>query len=149
MTEGQPGSNRPPRRDRGSKFDLDLADGRAGEDSLVRAICWARFEAKRDHQAERTGNHAVEYERRRTTGEVEPSGISLTKAEWWAVEIRPDRRWVICHVDDMKQLARRAVRERRHRWGGDGGRSHFALVPLRWLVEVDAASDSGPGPTSR
>jgi hypothetical protein len=40
-------------------------------------------------------------------------------------------------VDDLRKLVKRAYRQKLHTWGGDNDRSHFALVPLRWLVEVE------------
>jgi hypothetical protein len=130
-----------PRGDRGSKWDACLLDGQASEDAFVHAICWSRFEVKADHMAERTGNHAVEFERRRLDGTTEPSGIAVTKAQWWAVEYRRNqRRWLVVWVPELRKLASRARREGRVRWGGDGDRSHLALVPLEWLVEREQAA---------
>ena len=129
------------RRDNGAKFDLDLAEGHAGEDSFARLICWTRFEHKRDLKAEKTGNIAIEFEKLRPDGKKEPSGIALSEAEWLGIEYRRERRWLILRTEDAKRYAKRALHQKRERWGGDDQRSHFALVPLRWLVEVEAAVD--------
>lgn len=143
----------------GSKFDLDLLDGQSSEDALAHTICWCRFEVKADHRAEQSGNHAVEVgrlrhgstvdpktlkgltrngmTRLRESGDLEPSGITVTEAQWWAIEYRRNqRRWLIVHVEEMKRLAGRAVTQRRVTCGGDDDRSLLALVPLKWLVEV-------------
>jgi hypothetical protein len=129
-------SSRPSRH--GSKFDIDLLDGKAREDAFAHVITWGRFEHKRDYAASTTGNIAVEFERKKVDGSLEPSGISVTQADWWSVEFDHNA-WVLLSVVRVKRLADRAVEERRVRWGGDGKRAHLALVPLGWWVEPKEA----------
>ena len=128
-------SDTAPRRDRGSKFDFDLVGGQAREDAFLHVISWGRFEHKRDFASSSTGNHPVEFERLTVNGSTEPSGISVTRAQWWCVEYEANC-WLVLHVDRVKQLAVRAVKANRVRWGGDGKRARLALVPLTWFVEA-------------
>ncbi len=126
------------------KFDIDLAFGEARESALVEAMRRCRVECKSDQKAKVTGNVAVEMRQGSTEiGKGNPSGISLTEAEWWAIEY-DDGCWIVVPTPLMKQLARRAAQSGRRRMCGDGNRFECALVPVEWLIRpwrlVEAAA---------
>ena len=116
-------------------FDKDLREGQAREDAFVHVLLRSRVEHKRDRKCADTGNVAIEYEQRCRDGEIRPSGISITKAHRYAIEFFSER-WLIVPVEDVKELARRAIREGRDRWIGDEGNHHNALVPIDWFLPV-------------
>lgn len=116
-------------------FDKDLRFGEAREDAFVHVLLRSRVEHKTDRKCVETGNVAVEYEQRCRDGEIRKSGISLSKADRYAIEFVPDR-WLIIPLDELKMLARRAIQEGKHKWIGDGNNHHNALVPFAWFREV-------------
>lgn len=116
-------------------FDKDLREGKAREDAFVHVLLRGKVEHKRDHKCVDTGNVAIEYEQRCRDGEVRPSGVSITEAHRYAIEFYAER-WLIVPVEDVKRLARRAIKEGRDRWIGDGGNHHNALVPFEWFREA-------------
>lgn len=115
-------------------FDIDLMNGKAREDAFAKVMLGSFVEHKRDHLAIETGNVAFEYEQRMPSGEVVPSGIAATTADWWAVEFL-ENCWVVLPTDYAKQLARRAIKEKLHKWIGDGNNHHNALVPFEWFLK--------------
>ena len=122
-------------------FDKDLREGKAREDAFVYVLLRARVEHKRDHKCVETGNVAIEYEQKCRDGEVRPSGIALTKADRYAIEFAAEC-WLVLPTEHMKELAKRAIREGRHRWIGDGNNHHNALVPFIWLLDDGAAGQT-------
>ena len=114
-------------------FDIDLREGKAREDAFVHTFLRSRVEHKRDKKAARTGNIAIEFEQIGTDGEIRPSGVSITTAETIATEYAPEN-WLVNPTEDYKALARRAIREGKHKWIGDGKNHHTALVPIEWFV---------------
>ena len=119
-----------------AKFDKDLREGQAREDAFVHTLLRSRVEHKRDKKCADTGNVAIEYEQVCRDGEKRKSGISITEADRYAIEFSPER-WLIVPVEDVKELARLAIAEGRHRWIGDNNNHHNALVPLEWFFNVD------------
>lgn len=120
-------------------FDKDLREGKAREDAFVHVLLRSTVEHKRDHKCVQTGNIAIEYEQRCRDGEIRPSGIGATKAERYAIEYARER-WMVLPTEDVKRLARRAIKDGRHRWIGDENNHHNALVPFGWFLEVDEES---------
>lgn len=116
-------------------FDIDLLAGKVSEDSVARLLCSTRFEVKLDRLAAITGNLAVEYEVKKGE-QIERSGISITTAEWWIVEFSK-KSFLVFHVDIVKRLARLAIKQGRHKWIGDGGNHHNALVPFFWFLRAE------------
>ena len=116
-------------------FDIDLREGKAREDAFVHILLRSRVEHKHDKKARRTGNIAIEFEQRSSDGEIWPSGVSITTAEYQATEYAPAC-WLLTPTEDYKALARRAIREGKHRWVGDGENHHNALVPIEWFVRL-------------
>ena len=92
-------------------FDLDLRTGAVGE-HLVGTF-WEELqrvgtvEVKVDRGAAVTGNHYVETHQ--FDGAAwKPSGISTTKAVWWAVVSPSSLGFLVVRVDVLKVLARDA-----------------------------------------
>jgi hypothetical protein len=88
------------------------------------------FEVKRDIEAERTGNFAIE-----TAFKGLPSGISTTHADGWVlvvgvlahlVRTAALRKWLAVNGSTLKETI-----------GGDGNKSELLLVPIRRLTEID------------
>ena len=69
-----------------SSFDLDLSYGQAGENLVEELLTQGRtVEVKRDRKWHSTGNVYVEVECwYMRTESWEPSGVMVTKAEYWA-----------------------------------------------------------------
>jgi hypothetical protein len=69
-----------------SSFDLDLSYGQAGENLVEELLTQGRtVEVKRDRKWHSTGNLYVEVECwYMRTESWEPSGVMVTKAEYWA-----------------------------------------------------------------
>lgn len=112
-------------------FDIELRYGEAREDAFV----WVLYEAdvaiktiehKSDLACRRTGNVFVEYRQK-----GRPSGISTTQSDYWATEFDDDC-WVIIPTKRMKQIARRAMRDKGRRTrGGDFNNYEGVLVPIQ------------------
>lgn len=123
-------------------FDIDLLDGQANEDALVRHLLDTRVEVKFDdwccgrNGRRATGNIALEYEQRCRDGVVRPSGIhpESTQAEILAINY-DDEQWLWLPMATAQEYARRAIRDGRERWLGDGNNHHNALVPAVWFVQ--------------
>lgn len=115
-------------------FDIDLAQGVAREDAFAKVVMRSLVEHKRDWKAQSTHNIAVEYKQKGPPNfEERLSGIAITRAAWWAVEYASDC-WLLLPVDRVKELANRAVREKRTKWGGDDNNYLFALIPAVWFL---------------
>jgi hypothetical protein len=126
----------------GSKFDIDLRRGEAAEEALVHVFLRSRVEVKADEQAMFTGNVFVEVEQPdRETGR-KPSGIAITRADWWAFEIVGADRWFIVKTEHLKNLVERASAGRGFVMGGDKKLYKGVLIPLSWLIEMtDGSAD--------
>lgn len=123
-------------------FDIDLVDGKAREDAFARVLLGGRelVEHKRDFWCVDSNNVAIEFETSTLPsgeGDKYPSGLAKCEAYWVAIEIRHER-WVVITLADVKQLARAAYKQGRHKWIGDNKRFHNALVPVWWFVEDEA-----------
>lgn len=112
-------------------FDIDLRDGEAREDALVHVFLKARVEHKADFKAVDTGNVFIEYRQKGV-----PSGISVTEAEWWALEL-VGLGWFLVATERLKELAARAYREGLVKRGGDHNNYEGVLLPVEWLVRCE------------
>lgn len=121
-------------------FDVDLRDGKAREDAFVHVLLRSRVEHKRDFLCVETGNLAIEYQQKDRDGLVRPSGISITEADYYAFEFL-ENRWMLVLTAELKNLTRRAIKDGRHKWIGDGNNHHNALVPIGWLIREGAADE--------
>jgi hypothetical protein len=111
-----------------SDFDLLLRAGQERERSL-RAIFHAdivTIECKDEHLSR---THVfIEHE---CYGK--PSGLAITAADYWAIEVRRGW-WVLIPTDDLRMLWRVALDQFGLRHGGDLGVAFGAIVPKVWLV---------------
>jgi hypothetical protein len=127
-------------------FDKDLLFGQAREDAFLRRVLGGTYlEHKSDQRARETGNLFIEYEtstHSRGLGEIRPSGISVTKAELWAIEFDDDS-WIFCPTERIRHLKDEAVHRAMTVWGGDYNRFHGALVPLVWVVRAPQPKPQG------
>lgn len=121
-------------------FDVDLRHGEAREEAFVHVLLRDKVEVKSDCKAQLTGNVAIEYEQVGQDNQRHPSGIATTDAHWWAIEYARGR-WQLIETDQLKELARRAIQEKRHKWVGDADEHHCALVPLRWFTSRETLSE--------
>jgi len=125
------------------KFGRQLREGNANEKRLGEIIAGDTIELKSEsHIWERTGNICVEYLR-----DGDPSGISVTKADWWIHELTTGERdhaerrtlaYIMFPMERMKELARKhhKLGDISHA-GGDGNRTSSILVPLKALLDYD------------
>jgi hypothetical protein len=122
---------------RDNKFDLQLGESLIAErrlSDIFANLDIHKIELKTETwQWEQTGNICIEY---RQNGQ--PSGIAVTQAGCWVHELRRDGQ-TLCYlmfpIERLKELARRAYVDGRHReGGGDGGRFSNVLVPLSWVL---------------
>jgi len=109
-------------------FDINLAEGLAGESELVSIL--ETVEVKTDFLTDTTGNVAVEYESR-----GEPSGISTTKAKYWAFKLVNMGVIVLIETDKLKTICRQYFHEEeRNVIGGDDDTSKMLLIPAGELI---------------
>jgi hypothetical protein len=73
---------------RNSGWDIDFADGKAGEDSVAHILGMSKVEVKTDRRWIETGNIYVEvlcyYQNSQSW---KPSGLSVTEAEHWTYNL--------------------------------------------------------------
>lgn len=106
-----------------SDFDLDLKFGELGEE-LVRRILTGdvTVEVKTDRMVHLTGNFAIEFESR-----GRPSGLSVTKADYWALVCADTGTITLVKTDELRKLC--SVQSVRIVLGGDNNSSRLYLLP--------------------
>jgi len=113
-------------------FKTDLAYGHEGEQNLIdffNAFNNGAVEVKADRY--RNGRMAVETEQRPRGGEWKPSGINVTKAQWWAYRFAPDS-YVLISVARLKNFLRinySWLEKRDFASGSDNPARGFLLLP--------------------
>jgi len=86
-----------------SDFDLDFSKGKEGENLVEETLLSGTIEVKTDLRWKDTGNLYVETECfYRTSNSWEPSGLSVTKADYWAFVL--NGLIVILPTDDLRQV---------------------------------------------
>ncbi len=114
-----------------NRFDLNLAEGKQGENAVAEMLRDDTLEAKRDFAASKTGNVAVEF----MCG-GKPSGISVSEANWWAYilagEYYNDEVIVLIKKNRLERLLvpARVVR------GGDNKKAELYLVRVEELTKA-------------
>lgn len=110
------------------EFDISLAKGGLREDAFANVLFKATVEVKSNPKGKETGNFFLEFRQR-----GKPSGIALTKAEFWAIEFDDDC-WIILPTERLKRVGRRIFREfpQLVRMGGDN-QNEGVLIPLAEL----------------
>jgi hypothetical protein len=113
-----------------SDFDLDLATGVSGENSVKEMLLCEKVEVKTDFMTKNTGNIAVEFESR-----GKPSGIAVTKADHWVFHI-PNKCTIIVETMRLKELSRKYYKSKGYSLGGDNMTSKLILIPFSALINV-------------
>ena len=114
-----------------SKFDIDLEFGEKFEKSLAKILSIGKVEIKTERDKwKRTGNIAVELSSR---GKL--SGLTKTKADWWAHILTTNGKIegiLMFPVKQLKKMVKRSVKTGNGRMvmGGDNDTSELALIPL-------------------
>ena len=109
-------------------FSHDLEFGQVGEGILAEILTNKKVEVKRDNWVEKTGNIAIEFESR-----GKPSGISVTKADYWVILFDNDRKFIGMQTDYLKELARIHYKKGRVKAMGDDNTSSAVLIPIAEL----------------
>ena len=105
-------------------FETFKTLGRASFDLLLQAT----VEVKRDLKAVHTGNVAVEVSYNRQS-----SGIHTSPATYWAFVLNDVA--LLIRTPKLRDLIARS--DFQERFGGDGGKSRFKLVPVEILKSAD------------
>jgi hypothetical protein len=123
---------------RNNKFDLQLDAALIRERALGDIFAGAKIEKielkSETWQWEQTGNICIEFSQN-----DKPSGIAVTDADMWVHELRRDDKtlvYLMFPIERLKELAREAYRQGRHRnRGGDGGRFGNILIRLSDILK--------------
>lgn len=123
-------------------FDLDLAFGEKYEGCLADLLNRGKVEVKTERDSwAKTGNLAIEVGKRMYPSQEHPtpSGLYVTKADWWAhILVKDDdiKFVVILPVSTLKRrLVHLNIQGRVSMvWGGDNNASQLILVPLNEIV---------------
>lgn len=111
-----------------SKFyDIDLPGGQEWESFFKNIVTSGEIECKRDKKAHETGNVFIEYQCR-----GKPSGLSITKANWWAIGIDNKNgnveTAILASVPWLKHICRKYYKTSRDVVGGDNNLSRGILL---------------------
>jgi hypothetical protein len=93
-------------------FDSDLERGKVGEDLLNTFLgdlsSGAKFEVKTDYRAYETGNFYIETWQYRQPDEsdAKPSGINITKADYWCFAGPAGVGFIVIKTEDLKDIIR-------------------------------------------
>ena len=129
-------------------FDICLEDGQIAEEKLRELLTNGsgnvKIEVKRDDKIQNTGNFFFEYESR-----GEPSGLAVTKSDWWAVSIKDfdDDFIFLFRVPRVKERLRNLLTENRavkkrggDKDGGEVGTSKGVVVSAREFFRDTSAT---------
>ena len=117
-----------------SDFDFDLKFGEIFEKALALILQDKKLEVKTERdQWVKTGNIAIELHNHNSN---KPSGLSVTKADYWATILVDDYRVKSIHilpVSDLKTRVKDIVRNGNGKivMGGDFKASELALIPIK------------------
>jgi|LULG01.1.fsa_nt_gb hypothetical protein len=114
------------------RFDINLLEGKLSESNIAEIL--ETIEVKKDYQAWRTGNIAVEYE---CNGK--PSGISTTKAKYVAYILvdqdQSEKIMFFIRTGVLMQMCSQFLGvQGRDIMGGDNNSSKLILLPIEELV---------------
>ena len=116
-----------------SNFDIDLQYGQIYEKALALILQDQKLEVKTERDTwKKTGNIAIELHNHASN---KPSGLSVTKADYWATILVDDFKIHSIHilpVSDLKTRVKDIVRNGNGRMvmGGDYKCSEIALIPI-------------------
>ena len=117
-----------------SNFDIDLKFGQIYEKALALILQDKKLEVKTErNQWKTTGNIAIELHNHNTD---KPSGLSITKADYWVTILVYNYKVESIHILPVKQLKERVkdiVRNGGGKivMGGDFKCSEIALIPIK------------------
>tara|TARA_R100000808_G_C2123003_1_gene133850 strand:+ start:361 stop:861 length:501 start_codon:yes stop_codon:yes gene_type:complete len=117
-----------------SKFDIDLQYGQIYEKALALILQDKTIEVKTERDTwKKTGNIAIELHNHHSK---KPSGLSITKADYWATILVDNFKLYGIHilpVDYLKRRVKDIVRNGNGKivLGGDYGCSEMALIPIK------------------
>jgi hypothetical protein len=115
------------------QFDVTLEFGQSRENALKDLFYNCTVEVKSDQMCRRTGNVFIEYAQ-----QGKPSGIMVTKADYWAIEFDDDC-WLFERTARLRRIAREVAEERKSKGlkpGTPGGDNNNVgvLIPVERLV---------------
>ena len=117
-----------------SNFDIDLKFGQIYEKSLALILQDKQIEVKTERDKwKETGNIAIEIFNHNKS---KPSGLSITKANYWATILVDDYKINSIHilpVSDLKERVKDIVKSGKGKivFGGDFNASELALIPIK------------------
>ena len=117
-----------------SDFDIDIKYGQIYEKALALILQDKTIEVKTERDTwKRTGNIAIELHNHNSDI---PSGLSITKANYWATVLVDDYKIQSIHilpVDNLKERVKDIVRNGGGKivMGGDFKCSEIALIPIK------------------
>ena len=117
-----------------NKFDIDLTFGQIYEKSLAMILQDKTIEVKTERDKwKETGNIAIEIYNHNKKAK---SGLSVTKANYWATILVDDYRVKSIHilpVTDLKERVKEIIRSGKGKivMGGDFKASEIALIPIK------------------
>ena len=126
-----------------SDFDLDLEFGQIYEKSLALILQDKQIEVKTERDKWKdTGNIAIELYNHNKKA---PSGLSVTKANYWATILVDDYKIQSIHilpVSDLKERVKEIVRSGKGRlvMGGDFKASEIALIPIKEIFGYEPSN---------
>ena len=128
-------------------FDLALREGKKGESHFQRMVGGKKIEVKKDYLAHQTGNLFIEVMCR-----GKKSGLSTTKARWWAFAICNEHRrvetWVVARTYWLKQQRRKWEAQWVFVRGGEKNKKG-QRVSLGFFVPLWSVANPGMPPKSR
>lgn len=110
------------------EFDFRLAYGQRREKALKELILSGNYEVKSDRKSIHTGNLVLEISQRDPNGGQKPSGIEVTRADWWAYEWAPDC-WLILPAPLVRRTTRNLIHQGNHRVRPMGDNGNQGLTP--------------------
>lgn len=133
-------------------FKYDLKVGQLAEKTIGKLLMLddSTIEVKLDLLTHKTGNIAIEF---RSRGKK--SGISTTKAKYWAFVIAMDNKQyeefpiVVVTTDYLKEIARTHYKLGHITRGGDNNTSEMVLVPIKDIFKGNINKEDGNSGKSR
>ena len=126
-----------------SDFDFDLKFGEIFEKALALILQDKKLEVKTERdQWVKTGNIAIELHNHNSN---KPSGLSVTKADYWATILVDDYRVKSIHilpVSDLKKRVKEIIYSGKGciKMGGDFKASELALIPIKEIFGYESNS---------
>ena len=127
-------------RNTGPDWDIDLEFGQRSEDSLAEILSMGKVEVKTERDIwVKTGKIAIEVQRRDWRDDWVPSGLTATKAEYWAHILTKGEEIKFVILMPVAVLRRRVTHLLKNNWatqviGGENDNAALVLVPLGQII---------------